>query len=36
MNQADSYLPAVAVGAVMRGGGLGVVEESRNPRFAPA
>lgn len=35
MNEADSYLPAVAVGAVMRGGGLGVVEESRNPRFAP-
>ena len=28
-------MPAIAVGAVMRGGGIGIVEESRNPRFAP-
>jgi NADPH-dependent curcumin reductase CurA len=34
MNEADSYLPAVGLGTVMRGGGLGVVEESRNPKFA--
>jgi NADPH-dependent curcumin reductase len=34
MNEADSYLPAIAVGSVMRGGGIGVVEESRNSRFA--
>jgi NADPH-dependent curcumin reductase len=35
MNEADSYLPAIILGSVMRGGGIGVVEESRNPRFAP-
>jgi hypothetical protein len=35
MNEAESYLPAIALGGVMRGGGIGVVEESRNPRFAP-
>jgi NADPH-dependent curcumin reductase CurA len=35
MNEADSYLPAIGLGGVMRGGGIGVVEESRNPRFAP-
>ena len=35
MNEADSYLPAITLGAVMRGGGIGVVEESRNPKFAP-
>jgi len=34
MNEADSYLPALALGSVMRGGGLGVIEESRNSRFA--
>jgi len=34
MNEADSYLPAIAIGDVMRGGGIGVVEESRHPQFA--
>ncbi len=34
MNEAESYLPALALGSVMRGGGIGVVEESRNPGFA--
>ena len=34
MNEADSYLPALPLGSVMRGGGIGVVEESRNPGFA--
>jgi NADPH-dependent curcumin reductase CurA len=34
MNEGDSYLPAVGLGSVMRGGGIGVVEESRNSRFA--
>ncbi len=29
----DTYLPAVRIGEVMRGGGIGVVEESRNPNF---
>jgi NADPH-dependent curcumin reductase CurA len=35
MNEADSYLPALGLGEVMRGGGMGIVEESRNPKFAP-
>ena len=34
MNDADSYLPAVKIGDVMRGGGVGVVEESKHPGFA--
>ena len=34
MNEAESYLPALPLGNVMRGGGLGIVEESRNPGFA--
>jgi len=29
----DSYLPAVPIGGVMRGSTIGVVEESRNPKF---
>lgn len=29
----DTYLPAVPIGDVMRGGAIGVVEESRNPGF---
>ena len=29
----DTYLPAVKLGDVMRGGAIGVVEESRNPNF---
>ena len=34
MNETDSYLPAVRIGDVMRGGGVAVVEESRHPGFA--
>jgi NADPH-dependent curcumin reductase CurA len=34
MNEADSYLPSLPLGNVMRGGGLGIVEESRNPGYA--
>ncbi|HEV2690967.1 MAG TPA: NADP-dependent oxidoreductase [Bryobacteraceae bacterium] len=34
MNAADSYLPATKLGDVMRGGAIGVVEESRHPGFA--
>ena len=33
VNAADTYLPAVKIGDVMRGGAIGVVEESRNPGF---
>ena len=33
VNAADSYLPAVKIGDVMRGGTIGVVEQSRNERF---
>jgi len=29
----DSYMPMVPLGETMRGGGIGVVEESRNPKF---
>ncbi|MEK6284402.1 MAG: NADP-dependent oxidoreductase [Acidobacteriota bacterium] len=32
-NEVDTYLPAVKLGDVMRGGAIGVVEESRNPGF---
>jgi NADPH-dependent curcumin reductase CurA len=35
MNEADSYIPAIPLGSVVRGAGIGVVEESRNPHFAP-
>jgi NADPH-dependent curcumin reductase CurA len=34
-NEVDTYLPAVKLGDVMRGGAIGIVEESRNPAFAP-
>ena len=34
MNETDSYLPAVGLGSVMRGSGIGVVVESKNARFA--
>ena len=34
MNEADSYLPAIPLGNVMRGGAIGVVEESKHPNFA--
>jgi hypothetical protein len=29
----DTYLPAVALGEVMRGGAIGVIEQSRHPKF---
>ncbi|MEK6408765.1 MAG: NADP-dependent oxidoreductase [Acidobacteriota bacterium] len=32
-NEVDTYLPAIKLGDVMRGGAIGVVEESRNPGF---
>jgi NADPH-dependent curcumin reductase len=32
-NEVDTYLPAVKLGDVMRGGAIGVVEESSNPNF---
>lgn len=34
MNEAESYLPALGLGEVMRGGAIGVVEESRHSDFA--
>jgi len=34
MNAADSYLPALPLGEVMRGGAIGEVMQSRNPGFA--
>lgn len=34
-NEDDSYLPAVKIGEVMRGGGIGVVEESRHDKYKP-
>jgi NADPH-dependent curcumin reductase CurA len=34
MNEADTYLPALKLGDVMRALGIGVVEESRHPGFA--
>ncbi|HKP84455.1 MAG TPA: NADP-dependent oxidoreductase [Blastocatellia bacterium] len=33
VNNVDTYLPAVGIGDVMRGGSIGVVEQSRNARF---
>ncbi|HSB08221.1 MAG TPA: NADP-dependent oxidoreductase [Blastocatellia bacterium] len=33
-NETDTYLPAVKLGDVMRGGAIGVVEESRNANFS--
>jgi hypothetical protein len=35
MSDMDQYLPPVEIGSVMRGGTVGVVEESRAPGFAP-
>lgn len=35
MNEAESYLPALPLGSVMRGIAIGVVEESHNPKYAP-
>ncbi len=35
MSDMDQYMPPVEIGDVMRGGGIGVVEESRSARFAP-
>jgi NADPH-dependent curcumin reductase len=34
MNEGKSYIPPVAIGEVMRAGGVGVVVASRNPAFA--
>lgn len=34
MNEADSYMPAIKIGEVMRGGGAGIVVESRTPQYA--
>jgi hypothetical protein len=34
-NQGATYLPAQPLGSVMRGIGVGIVEESRNPAFNP-
>jgi len=34
-NPTATYLPALPLGSVMRGLGLGLVEESKNPAFAP-
>jgi NADPH-dependent curcumin reductase CurA len=34
MNEGKSYIPPVAIGEVMRAGGVGVVLASRNPAFA--
>lgn len=35
MDDEESYLPPVTIGDVMRGTTLGVVEDSRNPEYAP-
>jgi len=35
MNEGKSYIPPVAIGEVMRAGGIGVVVASKNPAFAP-
>lgn len=35
MSDQDQYLPPVAIGETMRGGGIGVVEQSRSGRFKP-
>ena len=34
MNATDTYLPAIKIGHVMRGGGVGVVVESQHPQYA--
>ena len=34
MSDREQYLPPVGIGDVMRGGTMGIVEESRSPRFA--
>ena len=34
MNETDTYMPAIQIGEVMRGGGVGVVVESHNPQYA--
>lgn len=35
MSDMDQYMPPVQIGEVMRGGTVGVVEESRHPDYAP-
>src|SRR5262245_38159136 len=34
MNAQDTYMPAIKIGEVIRGGGIGVVEKSRNPAYS--
>ena len=34
MNEADTYMPAIRIGDVMRGGGVGVVVESQHPQYS--
>ena len=34
MNEGKSYVRPVAIGEVMRAGGIGIVEESKSPKFA--
>jgi NADPH-dependent curcumin reductase len=33
MNEQDTYMPAIKIGEVVRGGGIGVVEASKNPSY---
>lgn len=33
MNESESYMPPVAIGEVMRGGAVGIIEQSRNSEF---
>jgi len=35
MNAQDTYMPAIKIGEVVRGVGLGVVEQSKNPAYKP-
>ncbi len=35
MSDMDQYMPPVAIGEVMRGGGIGVVVKSNSPRYEP-
>ncbi len=35
MNEQDTYMPAIKIGEVVRGGGAGVVVESKNPAYTP-
>src|SRR5215475_6885991 len=35
MSDMDQYMPPVEIGAIMRGGTIGVVEESKDPNYKP-